>query len=119
MSKAAMGIVIKDNQILLVNRKFPPKLWSPPGGFMDPGESPEETVTREVWEETGITCEVMTKVHEFTYHQSHILVYACKYISGSLQCSFESIDLGWFDMDHLPNPLSPELEVFKKAMNEQ
>ena len=30
----------------------PPLFWKPPGGHGDPGETPEQTAVREVWEET-------------------------------------------------------------------
>jgi len=116
MNTAAIGIVVKEYQVLLVNRRFPPQLWSPPGGFLDPGESPEETVRRESWEETGILCEVFSKIHEFDFNQSHILVYTCRYISGDLKCSYESLDVGWFEINNLPAPLSPEIEIFNKAL---
>ncbi|WZL71829.1 NUDIX hydrolase [Clostridiaceae bacterium 35-E11] len=122
MKTAAIGIVVKNNEVLLVNRKFPPKLWAPPGGFLDPGETPEETVSREVWEETGVTCEVIGKVHEFDYHDayndSHIDVYVCKYLSGELECSFESLDVHWFDIAHLPTPISPESSIFEMAVQQ-
>lgn len=116
MNIAAIGIVLKDQEILLVKRRFPPVLWSPPGGFLDPGEEPEETVQREVCEETGIDCEVIGKIHEFTHKNSKILVYACQYISGYLQCSFESTTLGWFDIEELPAPISPDVHIFKSAI---
>lgn len=116
MKLAAFGIVIKDNEVLLVNRRFPPQLWAPPGGFIDPGESPEETVRRETWEETGVVCEVFSKIYEFDYNESHLLVYLCRYISGELKCSYESLDVGWFNIDKLPTPISPDDTIFSRAI---
>lgn len=116
MKIAAMGIVIKDNQVLLVNRKWHPKLWSPPGGFVDAGETEEQAVYREVWEETGVICQVIGKVHELVYENSHVVIYACSYLSGELQCSFESFEVRWFEIDRLPSPLSPDITVFENAL---
>ncbi|MDF2546218.1 NUDIX hydrolase [Anaerosolibacter sp.] len=116
MKVAAMGIVVKDHQVLLVHRKWYPKLWGPPGGFVDPGETKEEAVCREIWEETGILCQIEQQIHEFMYEDSHITVYACQYISGQLQCSFESHEVGWFSMNQLPSPISPDITIFEKAM---
>jgi 8-oxo-dGTP diphosphatase len=117
MKTAAMGIVVRNKEILLVKRRFPPLVWSPPGGFIDLGEIPEETVRRETWEETGIVCNVLNQIHSLIYNNySHIKVYACQYISGSPKISYESIDIGWFDISKLPSPISPEIEVFKKAV---
>jgi 8-oxo-dGTP diphosphatase len=44
------------NQILLVDHKKA-ELWLPPGGHVDPGEDPIETVRREAKEELGIDAE--------------------------------------------------------------
>lgn len=44
------------NQILLVDHKKA-GLWLPPGGHVDPGEDPKETVRREAKEELGIDAE--------------------------------------------------------------
>jgi len=116
MKIAAFGIVVKEYKFLLVHIRFPPQLWAPPGGFIDLGEYPEETVKRETWVETGIICEVFSKIHEFDFNDSHLLVYACQYVSGELQCSYESIEVSWFNVDDLPTSISPEIEVFHKAI---
>ncbi|WP_129596114.1 NUDIX hydrolase [Anaerophilus nitritogenes] len=120
MQTAGLGIVIKENDILLVHRKWYPMIWGPPGGFSDPGETIEETICREVFEETGIECKALEEIHDFTYKDeyshSHIHVYACEYIAGEIQCSFESKEVKWFTIDTLPTPLSPEKKIFQKAM---
>ena len=53
------GIVIRDNEILLVRRKkkqFEPfeGYWAVPGGFVERGERLKDGVVREILEETGI-----------------------------------------------------------------
>jgi 8-oxo-dGTP diphosphatase len=47
----------EDRYVLLLKRERMPHqgLWSPPGGKMDIGESPEECAVREMYEETGLT----------------------------------------------------------------
>ena len=50
--------VIKDNRILLgSNRRFKNGFYSVLAGFVEPGESLEECVAREVCEEVGIAVE--------------------------------------------------------------
>nr|MBA3816243.1 NUDIX domain-containing protein [Parachlamydiaceae bacterium] len=47
------------DRVLLVDHKKA-ELWLPPGGHVDPGEDPKETVIREAKEELGIEAEFLT-----------------------------------------------------------
>ncbi|HEY9715512.1 MAG TPA: NUDIX domain-containing protein [Chroococcales cyanobacterium] len=53
----ASGVVICREHILLVHHKRL-DAWVPPGGHIEPGEFPHETVIREVLEETGVNVEI-------------------------------------------------------------
>ena len=55
---AAVALVDADGRVLLAQRpegKSMAGLWEFPGGKVEPGESPEETLIRELHEELGIT----------------------------------------------------------------
>ncbi len=56
VAQAAAGIVLKEDEVLLVQRKREPFVgsWMFPAGFVDYGEHPIETVVREVKEETSL-----------------------------------------------------------------
>ncbi len=57
---AADVIVRKGGSVLLVERKYEPKGWAIPGGFVEYGEKTEDAAVRELMEETGIKAESVT-----------------------------------------------------------
>ena len=118
LRNAPCGIVFNErDEVLLVQRRFPPLTWGPPAGFPDSGETPAETIEREVMEETGITCEVIAPlgVYEYPEVNARLLTHVAVYIFGSLRCSYESKNVGWFALDALPEELSPPKEIIMKA----
>lgn len=63
---AVIMLVVRDDQALLAHsERFPtPTMYSTLAGFVEPGESLEEAVAREVFEEAGV------RVEHVTYHSS-------------------------------------------------
>jgi len=67
---SAGGVVIRENAgswEVAVIRPHGRALWALPKGHVDPGETPEQTATREVLEETGLTASLMTSLGEIRY----------------------------------------------------
>jgi len=68
--RTVAGIIeFPDNKILLVKRKTVvfKGYWALPGGKVDPGETVEQSVLREIKEETGLEVKIVKKIGE--YHE--------------------------------------------------
>jgi len=56
----AVAVIIKNSKVALIHRKKEGReYWVFPGGGVEDGETPEETVTREVQEELSLVCKVV------------------------------------------------------------
>ncbi len=60
---SAYGFIVRGREILFVNSKTTGKKWLP-GGGVDEGESLEEALRREIWEEVGIEIRNPELLHE-------------------------------------------------------
>ena len=89
---AACALVDADGRILLAQRpegKQLAGLWEFPGGKVEPGETPEETLIRELDEELGITtkipCLAPLTFASHTYDDFHLLMplYICRRFEGT------------------------------------
>ncbi|MFJ8938612.1 NUDIX hydrolase [Streptomyces sp. NPDC102365] len=69
--RLAAAVVMRKGLVLLVRRseteRFLPRVWGVPCGKLEPGESPEDGVLRELKEETGLLGEVVRKVGESSF----------------------------------------------------
>ncbi|MGC8705846.1 argininosuccinate lyase [Desulfurella multipotens] len=100
-------IIEKDNKVLLINRKNYPFGFALPGGFVNYGESVEQAVIREVKEETSLDI-VEPKLfgvysdpeRDPRSHTVSVVFYAKA--SGTPKASDDAEDLGFFDLDNLP-----------------
>lgn len=96
-------------EVLLVQRNDVP-VWVLPGGGIEPGESPEEAVLREVWEETGFQTQVKRLVGTYipiNRLTRHTHVYECLILTGHPKTSSETRQVRFFPLTALPKLLPP------------
>ena len=92
--------------------------WEFPGGKMEPGESAEEALRREIWEEleTRIEVERFVTTVEYDYPAFHLTMhcYMCHVESGSLTLK-EHEAARWLDREHLQsvNWLHADLQLLQ------
>ena len=78
--------------------------WEFPGGKMEPGESPEEALRREIWEEleTKIVVERLIQTVDYDYPKFHLTMHCfwCRIESGSLTLK-EHEAAKWLSIEYL------------------
>jgi len=104
------GLVTNEkNEVLLV--KSPKRGWEFPGGMVEPGESLQEALIREIFEESGIHATVTGFIGIYKNIKSDIvnIDFCCKYEFGTPTTSKESLEVDWFQMNEviqmMENPL--------------
>ena len=119
--KVTVGAVVGDDdgRILLIQRADS-GIWLYPTGWADVGYSASEVAVKEVWEETGIECEVVRPIGifdgmrlGFTQIPLYSIIFLCRAVGGDLQAHpLETLDVGFFAEDSLPTPM-PGAELWQ------
>jgi len=113
---ATNGFIRNDSGRILLQRRADIDFWSMPGGNVEIGESLEQGVAREVYEETGLEVRVERLIGVYSGPESYPFmrypdgytvhyithVFACDYLSGALRISTESTNIDYFPADDLP-----------------
>jgi ADP-ribose pyrophosphatase YjhB (NUDIX family) len=114
------AVILTADGVLLQRRDDNGK-WGLPGGGVEPGESVTAAIVREVREETGLDVRPMRLIgvysdpvhHQIvTYPDGNVIhyvssVFECAVTGGSLVCGAESLELGFFPPDALPDDTLP------------
>jgi NAD+ diphosphatase len=107
ISPAVIVLVRTDTSVLMVRgKKAPPGRYSLVAGFVEPGETVEHAVYREVREEAGITIKNIRYwgSEPWPFPNSLMLGFVADYEGGALAPDGIEIEsAGWFDRDHLPD----------------
>jgi len=92
--------------LLARNVRWPEGRYSTIAGFVEPGESVEETLHREVKEEVGITISNIRYMgsQSWPFPNSLMLGYHADYAAGDILLQEDEIaDARWFHHENLPN----------------
>ncbi len=122
---SACALIDADNRILIAQRpegKSMAGLWEFPGGKLEPGETPEETLIREMQEELGVTtwesCLAPLSFASYAYDDFHLLMplFICRKWEGFPQAR-EGQTLKWVKANTLRNyPMPPADEPLIPAL---
>ena len=107
--------VFQDHKILLVEENN--GTWSLPGGWCDVDQSVASNTQKEVKEETGLTVSTERLIALQDWRKHNVTNYAygvvkifvlCQYESGEFEENIETIRIGYFGKDELPDKLAVE-----------
>ena len=119
LSPAAIMLVTSGEQLLLARSPhFPPGMYSALAGFVEPGESIEQTIAREVREEVGVE---VRNLHYFgsqpwPFPDSLMIGFTAEYAGGEIRLSEEIEDAGWFSPEKMPT-LPPRLSIARAMID--
>jgi 8-oxo-dGTP diphosphatase len=118
MLNVTCAIILRDTKVLATQRSETmrhPLRWEFPGGKIEPGETPEECLRREILEELGIplriTKSLPSQQHHYKDFSINLMPFLCEYVSGEVVlaehkeyrwCSkAELVLLEWAEADRL------------------
>jgi NAD+ diphosphatase len=107
LAPAVIALVERDDgrALLAWGRQFPGRFFSALAGFVEPGESLEDTVVREVREEVGVAVGNVRYFGSQPWPFPHSLMvgFNADYLGGEVVLQEEEIvEAGWFGPDDLP-----------------
>jgi 8-oxo-dGTP diphosphatase len=107
------AVIIRDKKILLIRRGVEPfkDYWGTPGGYVGWDETVEDTVRREVKEETNLDVEDMKFVGVYSSPKRHPkqvinLVYLVDAKEGEVKVSDDAVLAEWFSLEKIPADLA-------------
>lgn len=107
------AVIIMDGKVLLIKRGVDPHrgYWGTPGGYVSQDESAENTVKREVKEETNLDVQSVKLIGVNSSPERHPkqvinLVYKVKVKEGVIEVGDDAQEYKWFLLDRLPKKIA-------------
>lgn len=110
MITVVAALIKKDGKYLIAKRLYSKDViagkYEFPGGKLDPGETEEQAIEREILEEFGVTvkCEkfITNSMYRYPTRAIDLRLYECSYVSGNFQLTDHS-EIKWVTLDQLEN----------------
>ncbi|BCW05116.1 NUDIX domain-containing protein [Arthrobacter sp. NtRootA1] len=123
---AVRGVVFDDDGRVLLCQRADNHHWTVITGILEPGEHPAPGLVREIFEETAVVAETeriigVGVVGPVTFPNGDVcdfldITFRCRYVSGNAQVNDdESIAVGWFGLDELPDVSEGNLQAIRLA----
>ncbi|MFJ4768225.1 NUDIX hydrolase [Streptomyces uncialis] len=108
------AIVVDDDGRVLLGRRSDTGEWAVIGGIPEPGEQPAVCAVREVYEETAVHCVaervlLVQALAPVRYDNGDVcqymdITFRCRAVGGEARVNDdESLEVGWFSVDSLPD----------------
>jgi len=112
-SVSVAGVVVDDDNRVLVIRRDDNGAWEAPGGVLELDEPFQEGVAREVFEETGLHVSVghLTGVYKNISRGVVALVFRCVPVSGETHRTAEAREVGWMTTTQVQAAMTPAFAV--------
>ena len=112
-SVSVAGVIVDDEGRALLIQRRDNGHWEPPGGILEHGETIEEGLRREVYEETGLKIEPgpLTGVYQNMQRNIVGLVFRCSVAGGSLGESDEVKAFRWVTAGDATSVMAPAYAV--------
>jgi NAD+ diphosphatase len=121
ISPSIIVMIQKENTILLARKpQFAAGIYALIAGFVEPGESLEETLHREVREEVGITVKNIRYFgsQPWPFPDSLMLGFIADYESGNIELrDGELEDAGWYDVNNLPGLPASSVSISRQMID--
>jgi 8-oxo-dGTP diphosphatase len=116
----ACATIVKDERVLLVQHSGKEKsdygYWLLPAGSVEPHETIDEAVQREVKEETGLKVRIVRRLTEIIdpYTKDRLVNFLCTTLQSEIRISSELKKAKWFAEDEISDltNVHPELKKF-------
>jgi NAD+ diphosphatase len=120
ISPAVIVLVTRGDTMLLARAAgFPEPFFSTLAGFVEPGESLEETLMREVGEEVGIEIRNIRYFgsQPWPFGRSLMIGFTAEHAGGEIRIDGQEIvEAGWFTVDDLPR-VPPRLSIARQLID--